>query len=106
VSKTYPFGRGIYVVVGKTTTDLHMPSEGHAGQPVLARGSGPGPSVHFQNGKPLTRVRFVDQIREALTEVGVDSKPYSGHSFCSGAATTRVKVGMQDYFYFKAQTDS
>jgi len=75
-----------------------MPSEGVKAMLdyLLVRGCGPGPLFHFLNGKPLTRVGFVDRIREALMEAGVDCKPYLGHSFSSEAATTAAKVGVQD----------
>ncbi len=93
-SKTDPFRVGVDVVVGKT---------GNALCPVVAvlnyliiRGSGPGPLFRFQDGKPLTRARLVEQIREALQRSGVDGTPYSGHSFRSGAATTAAKVGVED----------
>lgn len=63
---------------------------------LVARGPGPGPLFQFQNGKPLTRVRLVDEMREALTRAGVTCSGYSGHSFRSGAATTAAKQGIND----------
>ncbi len=63
---------------------------------LLIRGSGPGPLFRFQDGKPLTRARLVDQVREALHRAGIDGALYSGHSFRSGAATTAAKVGVED----------
>ena len=53
-----------------------------------------GPLFILQNGKPLTRARFVAEVREALEQSGVDSKHYSGHSFRSGAVTTAAKKGV------------
>lgn len=63
---------------------------------MIARKPGPGPLFIFQDGKPLTRPRFVTEVKEALTQAGVDSTCYSGHSFRSGAATTAVKRGLGD----------
>ena len=42
------------------------------------------------------RARFVEQVKKALMEAGVDSSPYSGHSFRIGATTTAARVGMED----------
>ena len=50
----------------------------------------------FQDRKPLTRSRFVVEVKKALDRSGVDSSRYSGHSFRSGAATTAVKRGLGD----------
>ena len=93
-SKTDPFRAGVDIVVGRA---------GNALCPVVAvvnylliRGSGPGPLFRFQDGKPLTRVRLVEQVREALQRVGIDGALYSVHSFRSGAATTAAKVGVED----------
>ena len=63
---------------------------------MVQRGPGPGPLFKFQDGKPLTRQRFVARVHEALTSAGVDSSAYSGHSFRSGAATTAAKCGVSD----------
>ncbi len=50
----------------------------------------------FSDGRPLTRARFVTEVKMALTRAGVDSSGYSGHSFRSGAATTAAKRGLGD----------
>ena len=61
---------------------------------LLARGAGPGPLFRFNDGKLLTKARFVSQVREVTA--GVDGKSYLGHSFSRGAATTAAKVGVED----------
>ena len=93
-SKTDPFREGVDVYVGKTDSELC---------PVTAvlrfmveRGAGPGPFFRFQDGTPLTRQKFVEKVKLALTSVGVDSTHYSGHSFRSGAATTAARRGIGD----------
>ena len=63
---------------------------------MVQRGPGPGPLFKFQDGKPLTRQRFVARAREALTSAGVDCSAYSRHSFRGGAATTAAKCGVSD----------
>lgn len=63
---------------------------------MTVRGWGPGPFFQFANGKPLTRDHFVQKVREALAQAGMDYKLYSGHSFRSGAVTTATTFGVAD----------
>ena len=56
------------------------------------------PLFLFQNGTPLTRVALVAHLRTALTQAGVDSTHYAGHSFCIGAATAAAQAGYSDSF--------
>ena len=93
-SKTDPFRVGVDVVVGKVDGPL-CPVSALLGY-LLARGAGPGPLFRFEDGKPLTRMRLVEKVRRALQVAGVLSKPYSGHSFRIGAATTAARVGVED----------
>ncbi len=90
-SKTDPFRVGVDVYVGRTDNTLAAVLTYMAG-----RGPGPGPLFTFRDGKPLTRARFVTQVRQALAAAGVDPKNHSGHSFRSGAATTAAKQGIND----------
>ena len=93
-SKTDPFRKGIHIFVGVTGNDLC---------PVTAmlaflscRGSKPGPLFQFQDGRYLTRDRFVSHVKTALTTAGVSCKHYSGHSFRIGAASTAAGRGIPD----------
>ena len=94
ISKTDPFRKGIFVYLGVTGGSLC---------PVAAvldfmvrRGPGEGPFFTFANGSFLTRDRFVQAVREALSCAGVDSSAYAGHSFRIGAATTAARRGIPD----------
>lgn len=93
-SKTDPFRVGVDVFVGKTGNQL-CPVTAVLSY-MVARGPGDGPFFRFENGKPLTRSRFVIKIKEALTIAGLDCTAYSGHSFRSGAATTAAAQGFSD----------
>lgn len=93
-SKTDPFRMGVDVYVGRSG-DLLCPVTAVLAY-MVARGKGTGPFFRFQDGKPLTRVRFVARVRDALAKAGVDQSAYSGHSFRSGAATTAAKQGISD----------
>ena len=95
-SKTDPFQQGVDIFVGRTGNELCPVAATLAYMVQRGPGPGPGPLFKFQDGKPLTRQRFVARAREALTSAGVDCSAYSGHSFRSGAATTAAKCGVSD----------
>ena len=92
--KTDPFRRGIDVYIGRTKNKLCPVTA------VLAylksRGAGKGPLFQLQNGRPLTRARFVIEVKKALDRAGIKSTHFSGHSFRSGAATTAAARGIGD----------
>ena len=69
-----------------------MPHQGDVGLP-SGQNLGAWPTILFSEWK---RVRFVDRTRQVLLEAGMDSRPYSGHSFHSGAATMAAIRGVQD----------
>ena len=75
----------------------HYPLPG--GSYLALRPPTPGPLFVFQNGVPLTRVTFVNQLRDALREAGIDSSRYAGHSFRIGAATAAAHAGYSDSFH-------
>ena len=93
-SKTDPFRRGVNVFVGRSSCPL-CPVAAMIDY-VVIRGPGPGPLFRFHDNKPLTRSRFVEQVKAALTKAGIDSSHYSGHSFRSGAATAAASKGIND----------
>ena len=93
-SKTDPFRKGVCLFLGRTGSTLC---------PIAAvvdylcqRGMSPGPLFVFEDGRFLTRQRFVDAVREALERAGVDQTKYCGHSFRIGAATTAAARGVED----------
>ena len=93
-SKTDPFRRGVSIFIGRASEELC---------PVAAildymvrRGPSPGPFFRFNDGRSLTRDRFVKAVRAALNRVGIESARYAGHSFRIGAATTAAQCGIQD----------
>ena len=91
-SKTDPFRTGTTITLGKTGQQL-CPLTAILPY-VAARGTQDGPLFRFQDGSFLTRDRFVAEVRRLLSAAGVDPKPYSGHSFRIGAATTAAHAGM------------
>ena len=93
-SKTDPFRRGVQLYVGRTGTDL-CPVAAVLSY-LVVRGTGPGPLFKFEDGRHLTRSRFVEVVREGLQKAGLDSKDYCSHSFRIGAATTAASKGIED----------
>ena len=93
-SKTGPFRQGVDIFVGRTGEVLWPVSV--ILTYLVARGNHLGPLFMFQDGKLLTRPRFVSDTQGALSMTGIDPSPYSGDSFRSGAATTAAAKGISD----------
>ena len=93
-SKTDPFRKGITIFLGKVASDLCPLSAVLAY--MVSKRCRSGPLFTFQDGRPLTRQRFVVAVRSALASAGVDAKQYAGHSFRIGAATTAAARGLED----------
>ena len=91
-SKTDQFGRGVEVFVGATGDVVLQATVTYSAR----RGDLPGPFFRTDSGIPLTKARFVDGVRSALTQAGIATQGYSGHSFRIGAATTAASAGIQD----------
>ena len=49
------------------------------------------------DGKPLTRVEFVDFVRSILESMGPNSSSYAGHSFRIGGATAAAAAHIPDH---------
>ena len=91
-SKTYLFHQGADIFVGKTGNELY---------PVAAvlsylvrRGNRAALLFQFEDGRLLTCKKFVTSVRSGLTRVSTDSRSYTGHIFCIGAATATGKKGL------------
>ena len=52
------------------------------------------PFFLFQGGKPLSKPRFIVEVRKALTMSGLNQTSFSGHSFHIRAATAAAQVGV------------
>ena len=72
-----------------------MPCISNAGLP-SGQGGKPGPLFQWQDGTPLTKSKFVENVRAALTRVGLPASDFAGHSFRIGAATTAATAGIED----------
>ena len=68
-SKTDPFRHGVSVYLGRTDSDL-CPVAAVLGY-IVSRGTAPGPFFIFEDGRCLTRDRFVSAVRSALRTAGI-----------------------------------
>ena len=93
-SKTDQGRIGIKVIVGRTGDDICPVSA--LLRYLARRGSKPGALFICEDGSPLTKTKFVDEVRSALTKAGLPAKDFAGHSFRIGAATTAATAGLQD----------
>ena len=93
-SKTDQGRVGCQVVLGKTGDDM-CPVAALLNYLVI-RGNRPGALFQWQDGTPLSKTRFVEAIRQALTAAHLPAKDYTGHSFRIGAATTAAMAGLED----------
>ena len=93
-SKTDPFRKGINLFLGKTSTEV-CPVTALLNY-LVVRGKRKGPLFLFEDGRFLTRQRFVEKVREALAEAKIEQASYCGHSFRIGAATTAASRGLED----------
>ena len=94
-SKTDPFRRGIQVFIG-ATNDRLCPVAALMAYLTMRDKSTSTPLFKFQNNEPLSRDRFVMEVRKALREAGIDQSKYAGHSFRIGAATEAAARGLED----------
>ena len=93
-SKTDQARQGVKVVIGRTGDDI-CPVAALL-QFLAIRGKHPGPLFMCSNGRPLTKGKFVAEVRAALTRANIPASEYAGHSFRIGAATTAAAAGLED----------
>ena len=95
-STTDVLRKGNTVYLGITGTEL-CPVASIVNYMVLPRvNAKTTPFFGFSDGQPLTRTRFVMELRTALAKAGIDVTKFAGHSFRIGAATTAATCGMPD----------
>ena len=93
-SKTDQGRVGCQVVLGRTGDDLCSVSAlaNYLGR----RGGSSGALFRWQDGTPLSKMRFVEAVRQALTAAQLPAQDYAGYSFRIGAATTAAMAGLED----------
>ena len=90
-SKTDQFRKGVDIFVGRTRNAL-CPVEALLAYICSTERNGRWPFV--QDGRLLTKDRFIKGVRDTLTQAGVEAKQYAGHSFRIGVATMAGKKGL------------
>ena len=95
-NKTDPFGVGAHLYLGRTSSIL-CPVAAVLGY-LAIRPPDPGPLFICRDGSPLSRGYLIEGMRAALSQAGVDSSQFAGHSLRIGAATTAARAGFSDSF--------
>ena len=93
-SKTDQFGKGSFIFLARTDSDL-CPISALVSY-LAIRGPSPGALFTLENGSPLTKQKLVTLVKSTLQAAGIDPSFYNGHSFRIGAATTAAAAGIQD----------
>ena len=93
-SKTDQFGRGTEVFLGATGDEL-CPVRAVSSY-AAHRGTAAGAFFRTAAGMAVTKARFIEQVRAALSRAGIPTAGYSGHSFRIGAATAAAQAGVPD----------
>ena len=93
-SKTDQWGKGVNVYLRTTGCSL-CPVTGVITY-MSVRGGSSGPFFKLQNGHPLTKSHFSQQLRTALQAIGLPYQNFAGHSFRIGAATAAARAGIKD----------
>ena len=91
-SKTDQFRKGVDIYVGRTNNEL-CPVAAILAY-IASRGDDSGFLFKFEDGRLLTKNRFISHVILVLSEAGIDSSSYSGHSFRIGATTTAGREGV------------
>ena len=97
-SKTDVFRKGVTIYLGVTGVDICLVAailSYMVQSKVMTKGT-QRPFFCFSDGRPLTRERFVQELRVALSAGGIDASAYAGHSFRIGAATTAAACGLPE----------
>ena len=93
-SKNDPFAVGTRVCIGATNQSM-SPVNALLGYLAICPKRS-GPLFIFQDGSTISRERLVSSLRQVLSDVGVSTAQYSGHSFRIGAATIAARLGVPD----------
>lgn len=96
-SKTDPFRKGVLVHI--YTNDVLCPVKAMRRymQLRLQQGVNSESALFYYNQSSITRVKFIEYMRQVLEVVGLDTKNYNGHSFRIGAATSAAAAGVEDH---------
>ena len=100
-SKTDVRNKGFTVVLGCSSSSVcaycsvqaMFRMKQHQGQHVTPQ----HPLFQLSSGLVLTKAVFVAHTRQYLSNMGLDAKAYSGHSFRAGSATSAAIAGLADW---------
>ena len=94
VSKTDPFRQGQAIVIGKTNSPLCPISAMVAYLNSRPSSLDSGPLFIYVSGAFLTREKLTRETQLLISNGGLDSSEFAGHSFRIGAATTAASANL------------
>ena len=86
--------RGVKVFIGLTGDDL-CPVQALLDY-LKVRRDAPGALFWWQDGSPLSQMRFVSAIRQALSTANLPAEDFWGHNLKIGVTTTAAATGLDD----------
>ena len=102
VSKTDPFRQGQTIVIGKTNSPLCPISAMVAYLNSRPSSLVSGPLFVYISGAFLTREKLTGETRLLISNGGLDSSEFAGHSFRIGAATTAASPNLPPWLITEA----
>lgn len=96
-SKTDPFRKGIKLTIGKTGKNVCAVNAVKHYLTFLDNKEQKKPLFTCQDGKPLSRTRFVKEVQNLLEMSGANPLHFNGHSFRIGAATAAAAAGLPSW---------
>lgn len=94
-SKTDPFRGGVTVCIAAAPGSVTCPVQAMKHLFAIHPLPDSAPLFADASGSPLMRSQFIRRLKLRLTDVGIDSSGYSGHSFRRGAATAAAIAGLR-----------
>ena len=93
-SKTDQLGKGSEIFIGRTSCQLCPVAAVTAY--MVRMGHQDGTFFMIQDGQPLTKEKFVREVRTAIQTACLPYQSFAGHSFRIGEATAAAKAGVED----------
>ncbi len=91
-AKTDPFGKGVYIYLGKTSKPVCLVMV--LRKYLAIRPSHQGALFIWKDGSSHSQSQLVRELRQILKSANIDHSAYSGHSFRIGAVTSAARAGV------------
>lgn len=96
-SKTDPFRKGVLVHIYRNEVLCPVKSMRRYMKLRVTQNTNLESALFYYHQAMVTRVKFIEYMRQVLEVVGLDTQNYNGHSFRIGAATSAAAAGVEDH---------